>query len=405
MIEKTFFQRRQKLADLLNANEMVVIFAASMPNYPRKFLQDNNFLYFTGLEIPEAVFVLKKVKNKIISELFIERGIPEREVWDGKKMTKEEAAELSGIEKVFFLDEFSDKISAGLSETETCFVSFNYSTIDKPLDKQQEFMRKSRNVFPQVRFANAVKLIRNLRVIKDEWEINQMKKAIEVTGMAILEIYQKAKPGMKEYELEAILQYHILKNGLKHQGFLPIIAAGKNATTLHYIRNDSEIGKNDLVLLDVGAACNNYSADISRTFPVAGKFTDRQKAVYREVLNIQKEIIEMVKPRVGLVELNKKTNELIAEALIRLKLISDKKDFRKYYMHSVSHHLGMDTHDVGARDSVLEAGNVITVEPGIYIPEEGIGVRIEDDILVTENGYEILSADIPKEIEDLENLK
>ena len=210
---------------------------------------------------------------------------------------------------------------------------------------------------------------------------------------------------MKEFELEAILQYHIIKNGLKHQGFVPIIAAGKNATTLHYIRNDSKIGNNELVLLDVGAACNNYSADISRTFPVSGKFTARQKEVYYEVLNIQKEIIEMVNPQVGLTDLNKRTNELIAEALIRLKLISDKKDFRKYYMHSVSHHLGMDTHDLGSRDSVLEAGNVITVEPGIYIPEEGIGIRIEDDILVTKDGYKNLSADIPKEIEDLENMK
>ncbi|MCK4653865.1 MAG: M24 family metallopeptidase, partial [Candidatus Cloacimonetes bacterium] len=201
---------------------------------------------------------------------------------------------------------------------------------------------------------------------------------------------------------EALLIYEARKNGIKHMAFKPIIASGKNAATLHYEKNNSKIGKNDLVLLDVGASYNNYSADISRTFPVSGKFTKRQKAVYEEVLNINKAIIKMIKPGVSLPDLNKRTIELITEALIRLKLIKDKKDYKKYYMHSVCHHLGMDAHDIGKRDSILKAGNIITVEPGIYIPEEKIGVRIEDDILVTKDGYKNLSENIPKEIKELE---
>jgi Xaa-Pro aminopeptidase len=242
-----------------------------------------------------------------------------------------------------------------------------------------------------------------LRSVKTKWEIEQMQKAIDITGDGIKNIFKKSKIGMMEYELDAILKYEINRNGLKHIGFKSIIASGKNAATLHYEQNDSKIGKDEMALLDVGAACNGYSADISRTFPVSGKFTKRQKEVYSEVLAINKKIIKMVKPGIGMKELNEKTVELIQKSLIKLKLIKDKKDYRKYYMHSIGHHLGMDTHDLGARDSVLEVGNVITIEPGIYIPEEKIGVRIEDDILVTKTGYKNLSENIPKEINELES--
>jgi len=256
--------------------------------------------------------------------------------------------------------------------------------------------------FPQILAADITKLMIPLRSVKSDWEIEQLQKAIAITGSGIKNIMKKAKVGMMEYELDAILKYEINRSGMKHIGFKSIIAAGKNAATLHYEKNNSKIGKDEMVLLDVGAACNGYSADISRTFPVTGKFTKRQKQVYSEVLSINKQIIEMVKPGVGFKELNKKTVELIQNSLMKLKLIKDKTEYRKYYMHSVGHHLGMDTHDLGARDSVLEAGNVITIEPGIYIPEESIGVRIEDDILVTSNGYQNLSENIPKEIKDLE---
>ncbi len=173
---------------------------------------------------------------------------------------------------------------------------------------------------------------------------------------------------------------------------------------MHYHQNNSKIGKNDLILLDVGAASNGYSADITRTFPVSGKFTKRQKEVYQEVLNINKAIIEMVKPGISFAELNKQTVELITESLFRLKLIKEKSEYFKYYMHSVGHHLGMAAHDVGPHDTPLEEGNVITVEPGIYIPKEKIGVRIEDDILITKTGFKNLSSRIPKEVEELEKI-
>ncbi|HQB98035.1 MAG TPA: M24 family metallopeptidase, partial [Candidatus Cloacimonadota bacterium] len=240
--------------------------------------------------------------------------------------------------------------------------------------------------------------------IKSEWEIMQLQKAIDVTGKGILDIWENAQAGMMEYELEAMLFYRIQRSGLKHWGFAPIIASGINAATLHYEKNDCQIGTNDLVLMDVGASYMNYSADISRTFPISGVFSERQKDVYSAVLRVQKEIISMIHPGVSLMDLQKRTRELIAQELIELKLITEASEVGKYYMHGVSHFLGMDTHDVGGRTAILEPGNVITVEPGIYIPEERIGVRIEDDVLVTEEGYCVLSQNIPKEISEIEEI-
>ncbi len=397
-------KRRKKLLGQLEDNELALIFAASEPGYPDYFLQDNNFLYFTGVEIPDAVFVFCKIKNKPVVHLFIERTIPEMIVWEGKKLTIDEAVKISGIEKISYLDEFKRKISMFLYPISKCYVNIGSGNLNSPLSKQQDFIKKTRDRFPHITFKDITDKMRPLRLIKDKWEVEQLRKAIDITGKGIVQIMKKAQPGMIEYELEAILNYEVTKSGLRHMGFKSIIASGINAATLHYINNNSKIGKNDLILLDVGAACNNYNADISRTFPVSGKFTPRQKAVYQEVLNINKKIIEMVKPGIPLTKLSEKTVKLITASLVKLKVITKKEDYKKYYMHSVSHHLGMDAHDIGKRDSILEVGNVITVEPGIYIPEDKIGVRIEDDILVTKDGYKNLSIKIPKEIEELENV-
>ena len=399
---KLLTDHRKGLIKQLKSKELIIVFAASVVKYPRNYLQDNNFKYLTGLDIPDAILVISKQKKPVM-ELFIERGIPEMEVWVGKKMMKEEATKASGIEKISFLDEFERKIGFYMAPSFKVHTNVGYNSIDKPLNKQQNFIFKAKQHFPHITAVDMTKIMIPLRSVKTKWEIEQMQKAIDVTGEGIKNIIKKSKVGMMEYELEAILQYEVTRKGLRHMGFKPIIAAGGNAATLHYEQNNSKIRKDEMVLLDVGAACNGYSADISRTFPVSGKFTKRQKEVYSEVLIINKKIIKMVKPGIGMKELNEKTVELIQKALIKLKLIKDKKNYRKYYMHSVGHHLGMDTHDLGARDSVLEIGNVITIEPGIYIPEEKIGVRIEDDILVTKTGYKNLSENIPKEISELDS--
>lgn len=399
---KMYDERRKRLNKELENNEILMIFAASESTYPRYFKQDSNFLYFTGLETPEAVFVQRKVNDKLQTALFIERGIHEMEVWEGKKLTKQEATKISGIKNVSFLDEMERKMQFYLYGLEKCYINLNNSNLTKPLNKQQLFANKIKDHFPKISIDQALPKISPLRTVKDKWEIEQMQKAIDVTGEGIAAMIKNAKAGMMEYELEAELIFASKKAGFRHLGFHPIIASGVNAATLHYSQNNCRIGKNDLILMDVGLACNGYSSDITRTFPVSGKFSKRQRDVYQEVLNVNKEIIAMIKPGISLQELNKKTVELITDALLRLKLIKQKSEYFKYYMHSVGHHLGMEAHDVGPRDTALEVGNVITVEPGIYIPEEKIGVRIEDDILVTKTGYKNLSQQIPKEVDELE---
>ncbi|MEA1973587.1 MAG: aminopeptidase P N-terminal domain-containing protein, partial [Candidatus Cloacimonadota bacterium] len=339
------------------------------------------------------------------SHLFIERNIPEKIVWDGKKMEKDEAEDISGISVINYLDEFDGIISSYLDVSKRLISNYGISKLGNPSNKSLHFINKVKEYFPHLIFAEIRKFVSPLRLIKEESEINELQKAIDVTAAGLEEVFKNIKPGMKEYQAEAILYHEMQKRDTRFWGFTPIVASGKNATTLHYIDNCHEINDNELVLFDVGALSNNYSADISRTFPVAEKFNNRQKEIYSKVLKIQKEIIEMVKPGVALKELIDKTVDLMKIALKELKLIDNDDDYKKYYMHGVGHFLGMDTHDLGDRDAILEAGNVITVEPGIYIKEEKIGIRIEDDILVTEKGSKILSINIPKEIEDLEAIR
>lgn len=396
--------RRDALAKAMESNQMSVIFAKLEPEGIEKFSQDNHFLYFTGLNIPEAMLCILKIKDKAIECLFIQRGIPEKEVWDGKKMTAEEAKQASGIETVLYLEDFYPTLSQYCPSINKVWANTGTPVLNRPLSHALFMLDPMRKIYPNIIIENINNLVRPLRAVKSSWEEEQLQKAIDLTGQGIKSVLQQAKAGMMEYELEAILYYEMQKNGVQRWGFAPIIASGVNAATLHYKQNQCRIEENEVVLMDVGASHLNYSADITRCFPVSGKFSPRQREVYLAVLAIQKEMITMMKPGIGLIELNEKTIELMQQALIKLGLIDDAKDFRRYYMHSMGHHLGLDTHDLGTRDSILEAGNVITVEPGIYIPEESLGIRIEDDVLITETGYKVLSKAIPKEIDEIEQI-
>lgn len=384
--------------------EACIIFANQAENL-RKFSQDNNFLYFTGLNIPNAILVLIKSADAVQEMLFIERGIPEREVWDGKKMTKDEAQEISEIRRVLYLDEYDATMSMWCPMLNKIHANIGFVALDQPLNYALYRLEPLRIRFPQIQIADITPLITPLRKVKDAWEIEQMQKAIDITGEGILDIIRQARASMYEYELEAMLFYRMQRSGAHHWGFAPIIASGINAATLHYGQNNCRIEEGQLVLMDVGAAYNNYSADVTRCFPVSESFSDRQRQIYQLVLDVQKEIIEMIKPGVSLMDLQVRTRELLAESALAIGLIKDLDEITRYYMHGVSHFLGLDTHDLGGRNAILEAGNVITVEPGIYIPEENLGVRIEDDVLVTESGNHVLSHNIPKEISEIEEIR
>ena len=404
-MKKFLLTRREKFAELLVNGEIAIIFANSNQTYPRYFLQENNFFYLTGINEPNLILLAAKFEDKIIFNIFVERTVPERIVWEGKKISPEEAIEQSGISKAKYLDEFNSVLSAYLTKATVCYLNNLNTSYNAILNKSQNFVQTAKKTFYNVLFKDIYPKMSKLRAIKDELEIKNLREAIKSTRLGIEAIYKNAKIGMYEYELEAMLIYEIYKTGLKHLGFKSIVASGHNATTLHYEKNRDRIKKGSLVLLDVGAKYQNYSADISRTFPIEKKFSPRQLDIYSGVLSVQKAIIKEVKPGINLIELQNKTKKLLTDVLIDLKLIKTEKELSKYYMHGVSHHLGMDTHDIVGRNVVLKKGNVITVEPGLYIPEESIGIRIEDDILVTENGFENLSASIPKEVDELEGFR
>lgn len=393
--------RRERLLNSLAENEAIIIFAA-LEGKLEKFKQENNFLYLTGVKAPGAIYMAIKRGNASLEYLFIQRGIPEREVWEGKKMSKDEAIEISGITNVLYLDEFNSNLAMFAPMMSVVYSNFGAPDLERPLSYPMHRLQPLRERFPHIMLRDVTPVISPLRKIKDAWEVEQLQKAIDVTGQGIRDIWDNSYIGINEFEMEAILFYRIQRSGLKHWGFAPIVAAGINAATLHYEKNECETKDGDLVLLDVGADHLNYSADITRCFPINGRFSPRQAAVYNSVLSANKAIIALIRPGVKLSFLQMRSRELLAEEMIKLGLITHPDEVTKYYMHGIGHFLGMDTHDVGGREATLEEGNIITVEPGIYIPEENLGVRIEDDILVTETGYQNLSIAIPKEILEIE---
>jgi Xaa-Pro aminopeptidase len=396
--------RRERLANILSDGDNVIVFANTQANLS-KFTQDNNFLYLTGLNNPELIYVAGKFGGKFNEMLFIERSDPERIVWEGKKLSAEEATELSGIKRVRYLDEFYNVLSGMCPMMKRIYANLGFSPLNRPLTYPMHMLEPIRTRHPQIEIKQINDLIAPMRKIKDEWELLQLQKAIDITGKGLLDVMENARAAMMEYELEAMLFYRMQRSGVKNWGFAPIIASSINAATLHYEKNECRIEAGDLILMDVGASYNNYSADITRCFPSGQTFSERQKQIYSIVLETQKKIIGMIKPGVTLSELNKATTDSLAEGLISIGLIEKAEDIGKYYMHSVSHFLGMDTHDLGGREAVLEQGNVITVEPGIYIPEEKLGVRIEDDVLVTVDSHCVLSQNIPKEISEIEEIR
>ncbi|PKN72016.1 MAG: Xaa-Pro aminopeptidase [Candidatus Cloacimonetes bacterium HGW-Cloacimonetes-3] len=396
--------RREKLAAALADKEAIILFAAGEANL-EKFKQDNNFLYVTGLQIPEAIYVMYNNGPIPAEYLFIQRNDPAKEVWDGRKMSAEEAKELSGIDHVVYLDEFSAVISMFCPAISKIWANIGSQSMDRPLTMQLYRLSPIRERFPNIVIESITSLITPLRKIKSEWELMQLQRAIDITGKAVIDVMEGSISSMMEYELEAMMFYRMQRMGVKQWGFSPIVGSGINAATLHYKANECRIESGEVVLMDVGASYMNYSADITRCFPISGSFSERQKQIYSIVLDVQKQVIEMIKPGVELGDLNRSARDLLANGMLEIGLIDDVEDVNKYYMHSVSHFLGMDTHDVGGRSAILEAGNVITVEPGIYIPEEKLGIRIEDDVLVTSTGYCVLSQNIPKEIEELEEIR
>ncbi|MBY6037600.1 aminopeptidase P family protein [Fictibacillus nanhaiensis] len=404
-----FERNRSRLKDVLPDESVTILFAGKAPqksadeHYP--FVPNRHFYYLTGINEPNVILLMKKSGSSLEEMLFIQKADPVMEKWVGKTISKEEAEEISGIKEVKYVENFEGFVASLFFTNQVKHVCLDLERrgwSDAPTQTSL-FAKQIKEHYPHLSINNIYPEVSELRVIKTAEEIQTIREAISITKEGIYNVLKHAKAGMMEYQLEAHFDFKLKSSGIRNFAFNTITASGKNATVLHYEDNNAQIQSGDLVLLDLGAQKNYYNADISYTFPVDGKFTDRQKQLYNIVLKALKETTALIKPGLAYAELDKHAKKVLAEECKAIGLIQEDSELSKYYYHSVGHFLGLDTHDVGSyKDRVLEPGMVITIEPGLYIEEESIGIRIEDDILVTEDGYENLSKDIIREVEEIE---
>lgn len=411
---KTIYtQRRHALIESMQGPCMVCIFSGHAPMksldaaYP--FEVDRNFFYLTGIQRENMILVLKKSYTGQYSEaLYIEPYDEVLAKWVGPRMRNAEATEISGVEQVYAIEDFDSHLNSyvernrGLGKLHIYLDLWRYNK-DQADTPAHTLATRLQRCYPAVTIEDFFGMIAAMRAVKGEEELQFMRQAQDDTRIAIEAMLAHSHPGINESELEGVFDFALMKRGVRQHAFTSIVAGGERATTLHYAENNRQVNDGELVLIDLGSASGNYCADISRTFPVNGKFTERQKAIYNTVLNAQLLVIDNAKPGKTLGELNQMVIDYYESRLDDLGLRKDGKTVRDYYYHSVSHQLGLDTHDICTdRERTLKPGMVITVEPGMYIEDEGIGIRIENDILITEDGCEDLSRNIPRTVEQIE---
>lgn len=408
-------RRREKLFELMKENSVAIIFAGTPKVatedelYP--FVVNNSFFYFTEIKQENSVLMLIKGIGAKKEYLFVDEYNELKEKWTGKRLTYQQASLISNMQNVYSTNNFANMLELALSKQENQYGEIQNLYIDLTPETKigdskstQNFAEELSNKYRSLDVLDIKPLITSLRMVKSDYEIAKLRAAITATHNGINKLILSLKPGMFEYELADIFEFYGRQQGRHELAFSTIVANGKNATCLHYPTQTSNIQPNSLILFDLGYKHDGYCADISRTFPVNGKFTGMQREIYSAVLNTNKEIIKYAHAGLTIKDLQEKARELLKADLVRLKLLKEDEDVVKYYFHNVSHHLGLDTHDAANREKPLEEGNVITVEPGLYIPELEIGVRIEDDILIHKDHAECLSLEIPKEIDDIEKL-
>lgn len=410
MDKAVFIKNRKNLMEGIENNSIVLFFAGTAPNKSAdekyQFTPNRNFYYFTGIAEEEPILLIKKVDGIVEEFLFIKEIDEEKERWVGKSIRPDEAKEISGINNVKYLGELNEILNKMINKTYSIniYVDLKKQEYNQLPRLEEIFCNEIKEKYPSVVIKNVYSKVIPLRLVKSKEEIENIKKAINITIEGVNNIMNNIKPGMKEYELEAYFEFACRSKGVKDFAFKTIAASGVNATILHYVDNNAIAKDGDLILFDLGAQYNYYNGDISRTIPVNGRFTERQKEVYNAVLRVNQRVINTIKPGMKFLEINKISRDWIAEECIKLGLIENKEEVSKYYWHGIGHSLGLDTHDIDApdRDTVFKEGMVWTVEPGIYIEEEAIGIRIEDDVLITSDGVEVLTKDMIKTVDDIE---
>jgi len=410
-----FAKRRQQLLERMDDSSVLLLDSGCAKHKTTDqffhHIPQRNFFYLTGLNEEDMKLMVIKNDGLVKEYLFITETTEYMRQWIGEKMSKEEASEISGVpvSSILYLNSFEGYFKnmmtyargLGVKPPKNLYLDlYRYKATQEP-DSLGQFSGLINN-FKELTVRNANEHISYLRMFKSKEEINDLKKAIEITNFGLNRIIESIQVRENEQEVEADFVHEITLKGAEGNSFNTILANGGNATVLHYEDNNDTLGKDNLILCDLGCLYKNYGSDITRTYPINGTFSDRQKEIYEIVLKANKESIEFIRPGITWKELNDFAKNILATECVKIGLIKEVEEIGKYYYHSIGHFLGLDVHDVGQYDLPLEEGMVLTIEPGLYIKEEGIGVRIEDDILVTKDGYKNLSHMIIKEVKDIE---
>ena len=399
---------------VFNSNDTYPISAdSSMP-----FQQHRDILHLSGVDQEESILLISpNASNPDNREiLFLKETNEHIAVWEGAKLDKNEAFEVSGIKTVFWLKDFDRIFKQLMTEVTSIYLNTNeHLRADTTVETREDrFIKQVKFDFPAHQVRRGAPIMHQIRAIKHAIEVDLMQQACDITKSGINRLLGFIKPGIWEYEIEAELIHEFMR--MRSQGFAytPIVASGASACVLHYIENNKQCNAGDVILLDVGAEYANYASDLTRCIPVSGRFTDRQKAVYNSVLEVKNEAQKLLRPGITLVDYHKQVGLLMEAELLKLKLIdaADVKNqdpnwpaYKKYFMHGTSHYIGLDTHDVGPWNEPIKAGMAFTCEPGIYIPAEGLGIRLEDDLIVQESGDPFnLMGSIPIEADEIEDI-
>ncbi|KJD31665.1 X-Pro aminopeptidase [Tamlana nanhaiensis] len=417
-----FIKNRAKFAAQMQPNSLAVFNSNDI--YPISadstlpFAQHRDIFYLSGVDQEESILVIfpdcPKEKHREI--LFLRETNEHIAVWEGEKLTKESAFKTSGVKTVYWLQDMEKVMFELMTQCDTVYINTNehYRANVELETREDRYTKWLKEKYPAHSVAKSAPILQRLRSVKEKQEIKLMQKACNITEKGFRRILSFVKPDVWEYEIEAEFMHEFLRNRSKGFAYTPIIASGNNANVLHYIENNKQCKAGDLILFDVAAEYANYSSDLSRTIPVSGKFTDRQKAVYNAVNRVKNEATKMLLPGTDWAEYHVEVGKLMTSELLGLGLL-DKADvqnenpewpaYKKYFMHGTSHHIGLDTHDYGILTDPMQANMVFTVEPGIYIPDEGFGIRLEDDVVIQEQGEPInLMKNIPIEADEIEDI-
>ncbi|MDA9809328.1 aminopeptidase P family protein [Flavobacteriales bacterium] len=417
-----FINNRKRFKKNLKENSLAVFNSNDIYNTGADstlpFSQHRDIFHLSGVDQEESILVIfpscKNTSHKEI--LFLKETNEHIAVWEGEKLTKKRATEVSGISTIYWLNQFESIFRQLVIESENVYLNANehLRTKNEMETREDRFVKKFKSDFPNHSILRSAPIMHKIRSVKEPLEIELMQKACDITEKGFRRILKFVKIGKMEYEIEAELMHEFLSNRSKGFAYSPIIASGSSACVLHYGENNKSCNEDDVILMDFGAEYANYSSDLTRCVPVNGRFTSRQKKVYNSVLRVKNEATKLLKPGVLLNEYHKMVGEIMEKELIKLQLISnqDVKNqdpnwpaYKKYFMHGTSHYIGLDTHDLGSWINPIEENMVFTVEPGIYIPEEGLGIRLEDDVVVQKNGNPInLMKNIPIEADEIEEL-